>query len=211
MILALVAGATLGSPPALSRDGIIALSADDDNAPLPAEVATAAAVLHGKAGPIVDMDPAYGKKPPTAPKAPPPTAPLNVAGAAIPTAKHQTCTWEGIGQKHGVSPYLLFAIAKTESGLNPKARNRNTNGSEDVGLMQVNSMWHSTLAGFGISPADLLDGCVSLDVGAWILAANMRTMGVNWDAVGAYNAKSPNKRLRYANKVYSNLPAVARQ
>lgn len=35
---------------------------------------------------------------------------------------------------------LLKAIAITESGLNPKAINNNSNGTSDYGLMQINSI-----------------------------------------------------------------------
>lgn len=193
-----------------ARDGIIALSADDPDAPVPAELASAKSILHGEAGPFIDVAPLSRSTPGLAPKSRPPQA---VSGSAMdgssPTAHHPSCTWEGIGAKHGVSPYLLFAIAKTESSFNPRATNRNTNGSEDVGMMQINSIWLPTLAKFGIDRQSLFDGCVSLDVGAWILSKNMKSMGVTWDAVGAYNAKSPEKRVRYANKVYKNLPSLA--
>ncbi|WP_341678714.1 lytic transglycosylase domain-containing protein [Niveibacterium sp. SC-1] len=143
---------------AFAGDGIIALPADDENAPPPADVATAAAVLHGTGGGFVDVDPAYGKKTKQHPKGSPPP-PQNASGTVgAPTAQHATCTWESAGQKHGVSPYLLYAIAKTESSLNPRATNRNGNGSEDVGLMQINSVWLPTLARYGITRADLFDG-----------------------------------------------------
>ena len=129
--------------------------------------------------------------------------------AAAPAA--HAC-WEEVGAKYGIHPYLLFAIAKTESGLNPRAVNRaNTNGSYDVGLMQINSAWFPRLRELGISEAQLYDACVNLDVGAWILAQNMRRLGNSWEAVGAYNASSANKRLRYAISVYRNLPPALRE
>lgn len=38
------------------------------------------------------------------------------------------------------NPDVMVAIAKAESGLNPKASNVNRNGSSDIGLFQVNSI-----------------------------------------------------------------------
>ena len=38
------------------------------------------------------------------------------------------------------NPDVMVAIAKAESGLNPKATNVNRNGSSDIGLFQVNSI-----------------------------------------------------------------------
>lgn len=109
--------------------------------------------------------------------------------------------------EYGVNEYLLYAIAKTESSLNPKAINRNKNGSYDVGLMQINSSWFPTLRKFGIAEEDLYDPCVSIHVGAWILADNMRRLGNSWNAVGAYNSSKPDLRVKYAQKVYRNIPA----
>ena len=122
----------------------------------------------------------------------------------------QAC-WNEVGLKYGISPDLLFAIARTESNLNPLAVNRaNANGSYDVGLMQINSTWFPRLRELGIDEQQLFDACVNLEVGAWILAQNMRRLGRSWDAIGAYNASSPDKRLRYARQVYRNLPAAMR-
>jgi soluble lytic murein transglycosylase-like protein len=114
--------------------------------------------------------------------------------------------WEEAAAKYGLNPYLLYAIAKTESGLNPAAINRNKNGSYDVGLMQINSLWFPTLKKIGIEEKQLYDACTSIQVGAWILAQNIRRMGYSWDAVGSYNSSKPELRQRYALKVYKNLP-----
>lgn len=114
--------------------------------------------------------------------------------------------WEEAANRHHVNPYLLYAIAKTESSLNPLAVNRNKNGSYDVGLMQINSMWFPTLRRYGINEEQLYQPCVSIHVGAWILAQNMRRLGNSWNAVGAYNAASPARREQYAIKVYKNIP-----
>jgi soluble lytic murein transglycosylase-like protein len=114
--------------------------------------------------------------------------------------------WEEAAARYGVNAYLLYAVAKTESGLNPQAMNRNKDGSYDIGLMQINSRWLPTLRKFGVDEQQLGDACTSIQVGAWIMAQNIRRMGNSWDAVGAYNSGNPALRLRYALKVYKNLP-----
>jgi soluble lytic murein transglycosylase-like protein len=115
--------------------------------------------------------------------------------------------WDAAAARYGVNPYLLYAIAKTESHLNPAAINRNNkDGSYDIGLMQINSRWLPTLRKYGVGEAQLMDACTNIQVGAWVLAENMHRMGNSWDAVGAYNASSPGLRLKYALKVYRNLP-----
>lgn len=116
--------------------------------------------------------------------------------------------WDEAASRYGVNASVLYAIARTESGLNPAAVNRNANGSRDIGLMQINSSWLPLLHRHGIDEAQLFDACTSIYVGAWILAGNMRQLGNSWMAVGAYNAASPALRLKYALRVYRNLPAA---
>jgi soluble lytic murein transglycosylase-like protein len=115
--------------------------------------------------------------------------------------------WEQAAQKYGVNAQLLYAIAKTESSLKPTATNHaNNNGSYDVGLMQINSSWLPVLKRYGIAEKDLYEPCVSIEVGAWILAHNIRTHGYTWAAVAAYNTPHPVRGLLYVHRVYRNLP-----
>ena len=94
----------------------------------------------------------------------------------------------------------------SESSINPRAVNRNANGSYDVGLIQINSSWFPQLKRHGIEERHLYDPCVSLQVGAWILAQNLRRLRDPWLAVGAYNSPTPARARAYALKVYRNLP-----
>ena len=112
------------------------------------------------------------------------------------------------GERYGVSPLLLKAIARQESGLNPAALNRNANGSTDVGLMQINSSWLPVLERHGVKAGDLHVPCANILVGAWILGGNFRAMGRNADALGAYNARDPVKRQAYARQVLRHYVAL---
>ena len=125
--------------------------------------------------------------------------------ASLPT---HAC-WDEAAERYQVNSALLYAIARTESGLNPLAVGRNRNGSRDIGLMQINSGWLPTLAAYGISERDLFRPCTSIHVGAWLLARNFQRLGYTWEAVGAYNAVSPGLRLVYVDKVQRNLMRIA--
>lgn len=98
---------------------------------------------------------------------------------------------------------LLKAIAFVESHYNPNAYNENNNGTYDIGLMQINSTWLPKLAELGISEKMLYDPCQSIYIGAWILANNVKTYGLNWTAVQRYNGTDID--LKYATKIYDRI------
>lgn len=126
------------------------------------------------------------------------------AWSAKPSAEVETCL-QAAAAKHGLSYVLLRSIAEQESNFNPVAVGGNTNGSQDFGLMQINSTWLPMLSKHGVTKQGLFNPCTNADVGAWILADNFKRLGVTWEAVGAYNAVTPWKRVKYANGVYSRL------
>lgn len=115
--------------------------------------------------------------------------------------------WTEAGERYQVDPRLLWAIAKVESNFRLDARNRNRDGSYDIGLMQINSRHLPTLARYGYSERLLQqNGCASVMAAGWVLAGMIRTFGYNWRAVGAYNAGTAagrdSARDRYARKVW---------
>jgi soluble lytic murein transglycosylase-like protein len=110
---------------------------------------------------------------------------------------------------HGISVVLLQAIVMQESSGRPDSLNcGNNNKTCDYGLTQTNSIHLERLKKFGAKPEDLFDPCVSAYVGAWILSENFSRLGVTWDAVGAYNAASPDKRARYARSIAAKVEAI---
>jgi soluble lytic murein transglycosylase-like protein len=136
---------------------------------------------------------------------------IGVSAPAASMADTSTCTWEGVGARYRVNPHLLYAIATVESGLNAGAISPpNANRTYDIGMMQINSGHLPALSRYGISEQHLLDPCINMEVGAWILAQSFARHGLNWDAIGAYNAscsklrgrECQHARSRYAWKIY---------
>ncbi len=107
------------------------------------------------------------------------------------------------GRKYNIDPELLWAIAKTESNFNPKAINTNSNGSTDIGLMQINTIHLEELKKFGITKDMLFLPEVSIDVGAYVLSRCIKRYGENWKAINCYNGRI--SRNNYIYKVINNL------
>ncbi|WP_256856544.1 lytic transglycosylase domain-containing protein [Variovorax sp. KK3] len=99
----------------------------------------------------------------------------------------------------------MRAIIFHESRGNASVVMRNTNGSIDVGLGQLNSIHFKELARYGIAPEHLLDGCVNTYVAAWHLAKQVKQHGNTWIAVGTYHSKTPVFRDRYAQRIHAVL------
>lgn len=134
---------------------------------------------------------------------------------------HAQC-WSEASRRSGIPVALLYAVAKVESNLNPRAINRShlrRTGSYDIGLMQINSTHLPALARQGIREADLYSPCTNLLIGAQLLDDLFKRYGHTWNAVGAYNASCTQlrgqactqARTRYAWKVYRQLQRMQGQ
>lgn len=107
--------------------------------------------------------------------------------------------FEEAGIEYGISPAVLWGIAKHESNMNPVAVCRNRNGTFDFGLMQINSRWAKVLG--SDRWLRLGDPCTNVKTGAWILSGCIRRHGYNWKAVGCYHSSTPARRERYAERI----------
>lgn len=119
-------------------------------------------------------------------------------------------------QEYQVPRILLLAIIKTESDGNVRAVNINSNGTKDVGLMQINTLWEKKLkTTYGIQNADhhlRSNYCYNIRVGAWILRQEIGSSvtpssgySEYWRRVGNYHSHTPHHNQQYRNKVLNNL------
>jgi hypothetical protein len=99
------------------------------------------------------------------------------------------------GADFGIEPSLLARIATIESSMNPNALGKNTNGTVDIGLMQINSMHLKRLAKVGVTRESLRDPEVNIYVAALLLSSHIKRRGYNLQAIGCYHS---------GNAVYKN-------
>jgi soluble lytic murein transglycosylase-like protein len=133
---------------------------------------------------------------------------LIICAVLLPSVLQAFC-FEEAGKQYGIDYSLLETIASVESNMNPKAFHRNRNGSFDVGLMQVNSAWIESL---GLDKDKLMsDACYNVTVGAGILKRCVDRHGLNWTAVGCYNATDLQKRINYSWEIFHKLKARGRK
>ncbi len=148
----------------------------------------------------------------------PEAAQQSTTPSSIPWGNNRQPCWDEAGARHGVDPWLLYAIASVESRHNPSAVNRsNSNGTVDMGIMQINSVHLPRLRRYGVPERALWNACASAYIGAWILAENFRRFGYSWEAIAAYNVGSLNTPARrrigysYAKKVYAAYGQLVQQ
>ncbi|MBX6375064.1 MAG: lytic transglycosylase domain-containing protein [Acetobacteraceae bacterium] len=113
-------------------------------------------------------------------------------------------------QMFDLPPRLLPAIQATEGGWVGAVR-RNPNGSEDLGLMQVNTVWLPRLArASGLPPEELrerliYDGCFSIQVAGAILRMNLNAERGNlMRAIGNYHSRTPGRNEAYQERVVNS-------
>lgn len=110
------------------------------------------------------------------------------------------------GKIYKIPPELLWAIAKTESNLNPLAINTNLNGTQDIGIMQINSSHKRELKSKNISLSDLYDPEINISIGSKILADCFKKFGFTYKGINCYNSGFKNlDNNNYNIKVLDNI------
>lgn len=84
---------------------------------------------------------------------------------------------------------------------------KNSNGSIDMGVMQINSLWLPVLEEKWNLPQGIIqdklvnDACINVSVASWILANHLRsTNGDLIEAAGRYHSLTPKYKHKYAMK-----------
>ncbi|MDE8652124.1 lytic transglycosylase domain-containing protein [Novosphingobium album (ex Liu et al. 2023)] len=87
----------------------------------------------------------------------------------------------------------------------------NTNGTHDLGVLQINSGWVPRLARLLGRPGDQVrtwlryDPCFNAEAARWIFLSALHQTGDYWKAVGVYHSPTAWRQRRYALSVASHL------
>lgn len=109
---------------------------------------------------------------------------------------------------YSVPPAVLVGIYKAEGGTIGQEV-RNTNGSYDLGPMQINTIWMPDLANrWGVSEQTARkwvrdDACTNVGVAAWILRGHMDETHSLSQAIGNYHSRTPHHNIKYKSRVIS--------
>lgn len=115
--------------------------------------------------------------------------------------------------KHfSIHPDVIQAILKVEGG-KVGTVSRNTNGSYDLGPMQINSIHLKNIKKHfpNVTWRELAyKPCVNIGVGTWILYNRLQETPNFWKGVGNYHSKTDKHRRTYLRKVYRAYASILR-
>ena len=108
---------------------------------------------------------------------------------------------------YGLPPRVLPSIHQTEGG-QPGTVSRNGNGTEDLGVMQVNTIWLPALSAYTGLPQPLVrdkligNACFNIAAAGAIMRTYLNeTRGDLMQAVGNYHSHTPVLTQRYQVRV----------
>ncbi len=108
---------------------------------------------------------------------------------------------------YNVPPAVMIGIMNVEGGHVGQQVGPNSNGTYDLGPMQVNTRWLPVLQKQWNVSAPVArswvrdNGCVNVHVAAWILRQKINETGSLWGGIAAYHSSTPRHGTPYANKV----------
>lgn len=131
------------------------------------------------------------------------------------TPKLLTMAVESSARKHAVPILLLVALIEVESGWNPRAVNKNRNGTKDLGIMQLNNKYleYYTWKFWDGSKLDPFDYNTNIEVGTAVLRYLYNLTGSWEDAIVAYNCgyttykkgKIPSTTRKYKETILARI------
>ncbi|HEX4044695.1 MAG TPA: lytic transglycosylase domain-containing protein [Gammaproteobacteria bacterium] len=113
-----------------------------------------------------------------------------------------------VAKQYHVPAVLVLSVLKTENGRNGMSR-INTNGTYDLGVMQVNSVFLSQLKSHGYTLKRLqYSSCENITVATWILSKHIANSKASQIGIGNYHSVTPKLNAVYFNRVKENYKKI---
>lgn len=125
--------------------------------------------------------------------------------SSVASANPSDCINEA-AQCFKINPLIIKAIIWQESNNRQNVVNFNKNKTQDIGIMQINSIHFSALKSLGISEKEIRENsCANIFSGSWVLNQSIQNHGYSWEGIGKYHSKTPYYRDRYVSKLITIL------
>lgn len=113
---------------------------------------------------------------------------------------------------YSIPPLVLLAVAEQEDG-KPGQKVRNSNGTYDYGVMQINTVSLADLRRFGINEHHVLaNGCYPYYLAAWRIAGHLlNDQGDIWQRAANYHSRTPYYNRRYRSKLISCATKITQE
>lgn len=113
-------------------------------------------------------------------------------------------------KEFGISYFLMKSIAITENTkFDENAIMYNTNGTKDIGLMQINTSWKHWMPEAGITNEKLKDVDFNIKVAFMIVDRIIQQHGYSWDSIGRYHSGTPKFKKAWLKKIKENVKYLA--
>src|SRR3989338_3430907 len=103
--------------------------------------------------------------------------------------------------EYHVPAKLIISVLNVEGGKVGQAV-KNTNGSYDLGPMQINTSWQKPLQQQGVSLQQVRDdACTNIKVVTWILSRNIADGKDLFDGIGDYHSHTTRFNQQYSYQI----------
>jgi hypothetical protein len=116
-------------------------------------------------------------------------------------------------QHFGIPELALEAILDVEGGKMCTV-SKNSNGSYDLGLMQINTINFSKIQKNypDVTAKDIAcKPCLNITLGAWLLSHRIKETKDIWTGVGNYHSKTPKYRTIYLKRISSAISRIIKK
>ena len=112
--------------------------------------------------------------------------------------------------RFALPPEAILAVLLQEGGSVGMKKRNSSNGSYDLGPMQVNTVWldpKSPLVRYASEDLLANDLCHNIHTGAWIIAKHLQRTGDIWRAIGMYHSpRGEGLARKYVQNVNAKVP-----